>query len=51
MIANARAHLQNRFPHEIEPERREMFLTSLIVPLVYLDSEGLRFFVARGRRI
>jgi hypothetical protein len=39
VIANAGAHFQNGFAHEIELERGEMFLPSLIVPLVPRGSE------------
>jgi hypothetical protein len=37
--ANAGAHFQNGFAHEIELERGEMFLPPLIVPLVPRGSE------------
>jgi hypothetical protein len=39
VIANAGAHYQNGFAHEIELERGEMFLPPLIVPLVPRGSE------------
>jgi len=38
-LANAGAHFQNGFAHEIELERGEMFLPPLIVPLVPRGSE------------